>query len=240
MAWLYANHWGAEYHEQGYGILDHVLLRHLPRGAVILDLCCGDGRIAAQLSQSGFDVTGLDSSQQMLGYARYRAPGVPFIAADARDFVVRRPVDAVISTFDALNHVMTTADLARVFGCVFQALKPGGSFVFDLNREEAYTTLWSTTYSIVDPEVVCICAGTYEHFARVAKADFTVFQPAGVEWRRSDFQMKQFCHHEGEVVEALRRSGFDHVKVLDAETDLGMFGNIGRGRNYYSALRPNA
>ena len=217
-----------------------LLLRHLPRGASIIDLCCGDGRLSLQLAQAGFDVTGVDNSQSMLGYARNRNPSVPLVAADARDFVVRQPGGRRRSTFDSLNHIMTAPDLECVFERVLQAVKPGGCFVFDLNREEAYTILWSTTYTIVDPAVACICAGTYDRQTRIALADFTVFQPDSDAWQRSDFQMKQFCHRQDDVVRSLARAGFRRIRVYDAEVDLGMFGNIGRGRNYYSAIRPNA
>jgi len=240
MAWLYATHWGGEYHEQGYSILDKLLFRNLAPGARILDLGCGDGRIAQQLWHRGFDVIGIDGSERMLEFARERAPAVPFIAADARSFTLDKPADAVISTFDALNHVMTPMELASVFGCVYAALKPGGEFVFDLNREEAYTMLWSTTYAIVEPEVVSVCVGGYNRDSRVAHADFTIFRAVHNSWDRSDFRMQQFCHREDAVVESLYAAGFTDATVLDAAKDLGMFGNIGKGRNYYVARRPNA
>ena len=238
MAWLYANHWGGEYHEQGYGLLDKLLFRHLPPRARILDLCCGDGRIAQQLSLAGFDVTGIDGSERMLEHARERAPDVRFIAADARDFQTDRPYDAAISTFDSLNHITSSAELERAFHCVARALVPGGTFVFDLNREEAYTTLWTDTYAIVDPEVVCVCRGTYDAEQRTARARFTVFRLYCEQWERSDFCMTQFCHHQVDVVESLYRAAFKDVTVLAAAADLGMFGNIGKGRNYYVARMP--
>lgn len=237
MAWLYAHHWGGEYHEQGYGLLDRLLFRHLRPGARILDLCCGDGRIAQQLALAGFAVIGIDGSERMLEYARERAPGVPFIAADAREFTLERPVDAAISTFDALNHVPSIDDLDRVFARVFHVLNPGASFVFDLNREEAYTFLWTQTYAIVQPDFVSLCVGTYDSGARVARGDFTLFRQYAGCWERSDFRMTQYCHHQPDVVESLYRAGFADVTVLDAFADLGMFGNIGKGRSYYVAKR---
>lgn len=238
MAWLYATHWGGEYHEQGYSLLNKLLFRHLPAGARILDLCCGDGRMAQQLSLAGFHITGIDGSERMLDYARERAPEVEFIAGDARDFTLEHPVDAVICTFDALNHVGTTAELDRVFGCVARVLQPGASFVFDLNREEAYTKLWTKTYAVVQPEMAYICKGGYDAGERIAHANFTVFRLYCDRWDRSDFRMTQHCHHQVDVVESLYRAGFIDITALDAASDLGMFGNIGKGRNYYVARKP--
>ena len=239
MAWLYATRWGGEYHEQAFSILDGMLFSRLPRGARILDLCCGDGRIAQQLWLNGFDVIGIDGSERMLDFARERSPAVPFIAADARDFRLDRKVDAVISTFDALNHIMNTDELDDVFSCVYRSLNASGTFVFDLNREDAYTTLWSTTYTIVEPDVVCCCTGAYDPKIRTAHADFTVFRPIGAAWERSDFRMRQYCHDEQVILAKLRAVGFAEVTRLDAAIDLGMWGNIGQGRNYFIASGVN-
>jgi len=85
-AWLYANYWGDAFHRSVREPLNRVLLSKLPRGAKVLDLCCGDGRLTALLVKRGFAVTGLDGSEQMLTYARQRCPAVPFLLGDARDF----------------------------------------------------------------------------------------------------------------------------------------------------------
>jgi SAM-dependent methyltransferase len=237
MAWLYATHWGGEYHEQGYSILERVLLQHLHRGSSILDLCCGDGRIAQALSLHGFSVTGLDGSERMLDYARERAPGVPFIVGDARAFEFERKFDAAIATFDALNHVMSVDELLSVFRCVEQSLRPAGTFVFDMNREEAYTSLWTTTYAMVEPEMVCVCTGGYDTHLRTAHANFTLFRDLDGVWDRSDFRMLQRCHDPKDVEASLYAAGFADVSTFDAASDLGMFGNIGKGRNYYVARK---
>src|SRR5690242_8409807 len=140
-AWLYHRYWGHEFHEQAMPALEKLILRRLPRRAAILDVCCGDGRIARELTRRGYRVTGLDGSEQMLSYAKQRAPKAELLLLDARSFQMPARFDAAISTFDSLNHVLKVSDLAAVFRNVFASLKPGGCFAFDLNREEAYHDL---------------------------------------------------------------------------------------------------
>src|SRR5437764_6296435 len=118
-AWLYTTYWGEEFHKQSLAVLDRLMLRRLPRGAAVLDLCCGDGRMSQQLVRRGFAVVGLDGSEQMLSYARHRAPRAEFILADARQFCLSKRFDAVVSTFDSLNHVRDLTELAAVFRNVF-------------------------------------------------------------------------------------------------------------------------
>lgn len=236
-AWLYATHWGSEYHAQAWSILDQLILRQLAPGAEVLDLCCGDGRLAQILDLKGFRVIGLDGSERMLDFARERCPTLQFLAADARTFELPYPVDAVISTFDALNHVTNQDDFSEVCRHVHDALRPGGYFVFDLNREEAYTTLWAQTSAQVEPEMVSLAVGSYEAGLRTAHCDITLFRLCVDRWLRTDFRLSQYCHDERDVLNSLYATGFAEAQVFDASTDLGMYGNIGKGRSYFLARR---
>lgn len=236
-AWLYATHWGDEYHAQAWTVLDRLILHQLPESAFILDLCCGDGRLAQALDIKGFRVMGLDGSERMLEFARERCPGIRFIGADARSFTLDERFEAVISTFDALNHVMNNDDFAEVCRRVFAVVKPGGWFAFDLNREEAYTLLWTQTSAQVEPDMVSVAQGSYDPELRVADCDITLFRLCVDRWLRTDFRLSQYCHRQEDVTNSLFSAGFVDVKALDACEDLGMYGNIGKGRSYYLARR---
>ena len=236
-AWLYATHWGREYHEQAWRILNKLLFFQLPQGAHVLDLCCGDARLDEVLAANGFHVTGLEGSENMLAFARQRCPQFEFILGDARAFDLPARFDAAISTFDALNHIMSPDELASAFRCVHASLKPGGYFAFDLNREEAYTLLWSQTSAMVKPDMVSVSQGWYDHELRTAYCDITLFRSMNQSWRRSDFKLAQFCHRHEDVLDGLFAAGFIDAKFYDATTDLGMTGNIGEGRTYYLARK---
>jgi SAM-dependent methyltransferase len=236
-AWLYATHWGGEYHDQAWAVLDKLILHQLPRGAAVLDLCCGDGRLAGVLDSQGYRVTGLDGSERMLEFARERCPHVPFVAGDAREFRFEQGFDAIISTFDALNHVMTPDGFASVCRSVHRALKPGGYFAFDLNREEAYTELWAQTSTQIEPDMVSVAVGSYNRATRVADCRITLFRLFVDRWVRSDFMLSEFCHRGEDVMNSLYAAGFADAEEFDACTDLGMVGNIGKGRSYYLGRR---
>jgi SAM-dependent methyltransferase len=236
-AWLYATRWGSEYHEQAWHILDKLLFHQLDPGASVLDLCCGDGRFTAVLHARRFRVMGIDGSEEMLAFARERCPAIQFVANDARTFDVDCRFDAVVSTFDSLNHVMSPDELALVCRRVELALKPGGYFAFDINREEAYTELWPQTYAQIEPDVVQVCAGSYRPETRVAMSAITLFRLIDGAWRRSDFMLSQYSHREEDVLNSLFAAGFVEAKAYDAAADLGMYGNIGKGRSYFLARR---
>ena len=236
-AWLYAHYWGGEFHAQILPMLDRLVLRLLPKRARILDLCCGDGRIARALNKRGFDITGLDGSEQMLTYARKLAPEVPFHLADARSFKLPDPFDAVISTFDSLNHVMTRRDLYKVFRNVYASLNEGGYFAFDVNREEAYRDLWSNMSSVITEQAVSVARGEFDERRGIATCDITQFALKNGAWIRSDYTLRQKLHEHSNVMDDLEKAGFSHVACYDATSDLGMSGEIGRHRTFYLARK---
>src|SRR5207245_5109502 len=131
-------------------VLEKLLLGRLPPRARILDLCCGTGQLAKVLSSEGFDVKGIDGSPEMLRFARKNAPECKFILADARNFDLEKSVDCVVSAYDSLNHILNIGQLKRAFDQTYNALKPGGIFIFDLNTQEGFKTRWRGSFGIVE------------------------------------------------------------------------------------------
>ena len=104
------------------------------RGAKILDLACGTGSFTAEFSRLGYDVTGADISCEMLSVAENKCSGnASFVCADMRDFAFSEPFDACVCCLDSINHLDSINDVAKTFKCVYNSLRPGGIFVFDVN-----------------------------------------------------------------------------------------------------------
>lgn len=227
-AWFYDRYWGKDFISRALPAMDKLLLMGLPKGARILDLCCGTGQLAHALAERGFLVMGIDGSEEMLRYARTNAPSAEFILADARS--VRQPplYHAAVSTFDSLNHVMEPGELLGVFRNVRDALAEDGRFLFDLNMEGGYRARWRGTYAIVESDKVCIVRAAYDAERRIGRNDITMFREGAGGWQRSDMTLLQKCYSEGQVRSALKEAGFTNVQVFDAAEDLGMQGAVGR------------
>ncbi|GAA6618292.1 class I SAM-dependent methyltransferase [Scytonema sp. NUACC26] len=91
----------------------------------ILDLGCGTGHLTAKIADAGAIVMGIDADVMMVEKARQNYPHLKFLVADARDFQVNEPFDAVFS--NATLHWIPDAN--AVIRCIARALKPGGRFV---------------------------------------------------------------------------------------------------------------
>lgn len=107
-------------------------------GARVLDLGCGEGYVARRLVEHGAaHVLGLDQSSAMVSHARSAAAAgrlqerLEFRVADAGralDGVTPGSVDLVVAVF--LMNYLDLAATRQVMRSAWQALKPGGRFVF--------------------------------------------------------------------------------------------------------------
>ncbi|EPZ38244.1 SAM-dependent methyltransferase [Anoxybacillus ayderensis] len=106
-------------------------------GKRMLDLGCGTGELALRLAEKGFDVTGVDVSEQMLAIAQMKAQergvDLSFFQQDMRDFGPFEPFDTIVIFCDSLNYLLQEEDVVATFSCVYDQLKSGGLFLFDVH-----------------------------------------------------------------------------------------------------------
>jgi SAM-dependent methyltransferase len=113
--------------------------RILTAGAAVLDLGCGAGRHSRYLASRGFDVTGLDLSEESLRKARLgESAMLRFVRQDMRvPFGVGR-FDHVVNLFTSFGYFDDIEDHLTVVQNIASSLRPGGTVVIDyLNVLEA-------------------------------------------------------------------------------------------------------
>ena len=108
--------------EYGSSLID--LLDPKP-GEYVLDIGCGTGHLTHAIAERGARVIGNDFSAAMIEQARANYPDLRFEVADASDFELDEPVDAIFS--NAVFHWVRDQEGAAA--CILRALKPGGRFV---------------------------------------------------------------------------------------------------------------
>ncbi len=136
--------WNAKEYVQDFSFVprygeDVLNLLDVNAGASVIDLGCGDGRLTKRLSEMGWDVTGVDASEEMLDMARKSYPGLTFIQSDALDFTVDKPVDAVFS--NAVFHWIDEEKQPMLLRQVNRALKGGGELVCEFGGKGCAETV---------------------------------------------------------------------------------------------------
>lgn len=116
------------------GILELLRANGIEEGLVV-DLGCGSGQWARELLRAGYGVVGIDISEAMVALAREKAPGAEFRVGSLFRADIP-PCDAVTAVSEVLNYLFDAEHeergLDRLLRRVFEALRPGGVFVFDV------------------------------------------------------------------------------------------------------------
>jgi len=98
-------------------------------GKRVLDLACGEGRVARLLAGRGARVTGVDLSTGLLDHARKQSPegSIDYVRDDAQS--LSRVGDGTMDAVVCHMALMDIADLSSAFASVRRVLTPGGTFV---------------------------------------------------------------------------------------------------------------
>lgn len=190
---------------------------------LILDLGCGTGRMTRLLAEAGYDMIGVDVSEEMLMIARdisaEKDDQILYLLQDMREFELYGTVRAVISVCDAMNYMMEEEDLYQVFSLVNNYLDPGGLFVFDLNTIYKYEKLLAeNTICETREEGSFIWENYYDVKERVNEYDLTLFiREKGDLYRKYEETHFQRAYSIQTVRELLERAGLSFVGVYDAD-----------------------
>jgi len=229
LAQIYAEMYSQPYDEDIIQLLEKLFLQHLPQQAHILDLCCGSGNLTKPLLERGYQVTGIDSSEAMLDYAREKVPGGKFILDDARSFKVKQIFHGAIAVGDSLNHVMNIEDLKSVFQNVFTALLKKGLFGFNMSMEEMYESdNWNRELQAgVTDKLVWIWKQSYDRENKIGQRQITIMQLTDGNWQRLDRVLLSKAYFPSEIISTLESTGFRDIHHYDLERDLGGSNSLG-------------
>lgn len=106
----------------------------LPKASRVLDIGCGMGRHALALAEIGYEVTGIDLSDILLGEARKHdsAQTIEWVQGDMRNLPFREECfDATVNLFTSFGYFSIEEDNINVLRHIRRVLRPGGAFLID-------------------------------------------------------------------------------------------------------------
>jgi ubiquinone/menaquinone biosynthesis C-methylase UbiE len=197
-------------------------------GRLLLELGCGTGNVTERLASFGYDMIGVDNSEDMLMIAeekkRENSSSSLYLLQDMTDFELFGTVAAAVSICDSMNYLLEYEDLVTCFKLVNNYLDPEGVFIFDMNTKHYFRDIvGENTISEVRDDMAFIWDNSFDKEENMNYLYLTLFQEDKESgegaYRRFDELHEQRAYEIDEVKRALEEAGMEFVTAFDAFTE---------------------
>lgn len=200
-----------------------VLKEYGIHSGVICDLGCGTGKMTRLLAQAGYDMIGVDLSEDMLAIAsEQNEDGILYLCQDMCELELYGTAKAMVSVCDSINYLLEEDEIIWTLQSVNRYLEPGGIFIFDFNTVYKYeTVLGDTTICENREEGSFIWENYYDKEEQINEYDLTLF--IREEKQEQLYRKFEETHYQrGYSLEQMQtfveEAGMEFLAAYDAET----------------------
>lgn len=199
------------------GILEILVQNKILEGLVV-DLGCGSGLWAQELAKANYHVLGVDISESMIDIARKRVPDAEFLVESL--FKAEIPAcNAVTSIGECLNYLFDSNNdqqvLTQLFVRIYNALNPGGIFIFDILEAEAEQVIPKTTKKgfTQGGDWIVLVEKEEDQQQGILTRRIITFRKVGEYYRRDDEVHQQRLYKATDIAQGLEQVGFQ-VQIM--------------------------
>lgn len=186
----------------------------------VLDLACGTGTMTWLLTDRGYELIGVDGSEEMLAAAMEKSgqvEGIPpiFLHQSMPQLDLYGTVDAAICCLDSLNYLTRPADVQRTFRRLHLFIAPGGLLVFDINTVAKLAALDGQVFLDETEDTYCVWRAEYSKRSRICSYFMDLFRldEESGQWERGEELHRERAYTVEELTGFLRQAGFLGIKV---------------------------
>ena len=190
---------------------------------LVLDIGCGTGAVTVPLAKKGYNIIGIDISEDMLSAARQKADllhlDILYLNQDMRAFELYGTVDSVICVCDTINYLNNNEELSHFFKLVNNYLNIGGLFIFDISTEYKYAEiLTDNIFCDIAEDAAYIWQNAYYPDKHINEYLVTFFiENSSGQYGRYEELHELHVFSATEIFSALKSSGFIEIKTFDAD-----------------------
>lgn len=202
-------------------LADHlvgVFRAHEIEDGIVADLGCGTGELTLRLAQAGYDMIGVDASEEMLSILREKEAelgmtGVLLLHQDLRKLDLYGTVRCAVSSFDTFNHIGPLEELREAVCRAALFLEPGGVFAFDMNTPYKHqNVLADNTFTLEADDALCVWKNATDERGTQISVEIT----CGGE--RAGESFFEYSYTRQEIESVCRAAGLRIETVCDGET----------------------
>lgn len=190
---------------------------------VVAELGCGTGTITQMLADAGYDMIGIDSSEDMLYVAREKSDAsVLYLQQRMQELELYGTVEAFVSVCDSMNYILTEEDLLCIFKKVNNYLEAGGVFIFDLKTKYYYKEVLGDRVLTDNREEACyIWENHYDEESGCNQYELTLFirdeEDEQVFYRERELHTQR-AYDLDFIKNLIEEAGMEFVAAYDAFT----------------------
>lgn len=195
-------------------------------GGLLLDLGCGTGTLSFLLEKKGYDVIGVDASEDMLMVANEKKyeenSSAMFLCQKAEDLDLFGTIDCAVSVLDTVNHINSLEKVQKAFEKVSLFMNMGGIFIFDMNTPYKHEKILGNNTFIYDmDEVYCAWQNSYDEKNATTHIDLDFFIKNEDDecYERYSESFSEYAYKPEDVLFALERCGFEILNTSDDYSD---------------------
>ena len=205
-----------DYEKRG-DFLEKLLRRSSIPVKLVLDLACGTGTMTWLLTQRGYEVIGVDGSEEMLAAAMSKSgqvAGVPpvFLHQSMPRLDLYGTVDAAVCCLDSLNYLTDPKDVQRTLQRLHLFIAPGGMLVFDVNTVAKLSSLDGQVFLDETDDTYCVWRTEFDAKKRLCFYGMDIFRLNGSLWDRSFEEHIEYAYEPDELALWLEEAGFTHIR----------------------------
>ena len=212
----------ADFDYQAYAsyIVGQIRLNEKINSSLVLDLACGTGKMTFLLREHGYDMTGVDISEEMLGVARdicydKGIDDVLLLCQGMQNFELYGTVDACVCCLDSLNYLTKIDDLKKCLSLVHNYLIPDGVFVFDINTPYRFENVYAQNAYILECEDALLAwQNDYNKKSKLCRFYLSLFEEnENGSYTRYDEVQTERCYSKKQILDALSDAGFEIISI---------------------------
>ena len=189
---------------------------------ILLDLACGTGSISEVMAGLGYDVIGVDNSDEMLGIALDKkfdsGLDIQYLCQDMTELDMYGTIGAAVCALDSLNHLESADDLRAVFERVALFCDKDAVFLFDVNTVYKHEkVLADNTFVYETDDVFCVWENEYLGNG-VTDIQLDFFERDGDIYRRSSDGFTETAYPRELTEQMLTDAGFEICGVFEYPT----------------------
>ena len=190
------------------------------RGAGLIDIGCGTGKITLELYKKGYNITAVDSSPEMLEVAAFRfaeaGAHIQTVNQDIRKMEIHRKADGVLCVNDVVNYLTEKNDVLKAFGRIYDMLGDGGVFLFDISSKRKLKSLHGKQFFEEKDEGLYILSSEYDKKCDTLTMDISLYSHFEDNLYEKSLETHiQKAHTVSGLVELLAQSGFSQMKAYE-------------------------